>query len=371
MTLIRVWDLPTRMFHWLFAAACTVAWVTGDDARYTEWHLFSGYSALGLLGFRLVWGVVGGRYARFTQFVRGPAALAAHLRTLFTPRRHRHLGHNPAGGWAVLLLLALVGLLGLSGIAVLGGEEGFGPLAGTLSIAQGVAFHRLHEGLAWALLGMVGLHLSGVALESLLQRESLPLAMVSGNKRGEAGAGVAVSGRNYPLPALIMLLVIILFAASYLWPHLGASEEQPYYPFPAPSLSQSALWQQSCGECHLAYHPSLLPQRSWEQMFATQQDHFDEELGLGEEEVATLLAHARANSAEQVVRELSWRTLRSLDVGETPLRITETGYWKQAHAELGEAVWRHDKVRGQLNCAACHRDAEQGGFMNGAMRLPR
>jgi cytochrome b len=360
------------MFHWLFAAACTIAWLSGDDARYTELHLFCGYTALGLLGFRLVWGVVGGRYARFASFVRGPAALVAHLRSLFSAPRHHHLGHNPAGGWAVVLLLILVGLLGLSGIAVLGGEEGFGPLAGTLSIAQGVALHRLHAGLAWALLGLVGLHLTGVVVESVLQRENLPLAMVSGNKRGAAAdAQDGAQARNYPLPAMVMLLVLLLFAASYLWPHLGASEEEPYYPFPAPLLLQSALWQQSCGECHLAYHPSLLPRRSWERMFAAQQEHFDEELGLGEGEVATLLAYARANSAEQVVRELSWRTLRSLDAGETPLRITATGYWKQAHAELDDAVWRHDKVRGRLNCAACHRDAGQGGFMNGAMRLPQ
>ena len=102
-----------------------------------------------------------------------------------------------------------------------------------------------------------------------------------------------------------------------------------------------------------------------------QENHFDEDLVLDESDVATLLAYAQANSAEQIDREISWRTLDKLDAAETPLRITETKYWKQTHSDIEDAVWRHDKVNGKLNCAACHRDAEQGGFSNGAMALPR
>lgn len=368
MALIRVWDLPTRMFHWLFATACIVAWVTGDDARYTALHTFSGYTALGLLGFRLVWGAFGGRYARFPQFVRGPAAVITHLRGLARGPRQHHLGHNPAGGWAVLLLLTLVGLLGLSGMAVLGGEEGAGPLAGYLSITQGVALHGWHQLLAWGLLAMVVLHLVGVALESLLQRENLPRAMVSGNKRGEPEQA---EPRNAPLPALILPGAILLFALFTVRPYLSASEENPYLPYALPPLVQNSLWQESCGECHLAFHPSLLPQRSWERLLAEQENHFDEALGLSGADVATLLAYARANSAEQVEREHAWRTVQAVAAGETPLRIIETEYWKQTHVDIDGVVWRHDKVKGRLNCAACHRDAGQGGFSNGAMRLPQ
>lgn len=368
MKLVRVWDLPTRTFHWLFATACIVAWVTGDDARYTDQHLFAGYGALGLAVFRLVWGVVGAHYARFGQFVRGPAAVLAHLRVLFTPQRHHHLGHNPAGGWAVLALLALVLLLGLSGIAVLGGEEGFGPLAGMLSIPQGIAIHKLHTLLAWALLGMVLLHLLGVMLESVLQRENLPRSMLSGYK---PSAVEATPSRNHPWVAVAMLLVIVLCAAFYVKPYLSSSEQNPYRPFPPPPLAQSALWQQSCGECHLAYHPSLMPMRSWARIFAEQDAHFGEDLALEAGDVEALLDYARANSAERVPRELSWRTLQALGADETPLRITETPYWKRAHREIAGETWKRESVNGALNCAACHRDAEQGGFMHGAMRVPK
>ncbi len=365
---IRIWDLPTRLFHWLFAAACIVAWFSGDDARYTHLHTFAGYTALALLLFRLLWGFKGGRYALFTQFVGRPATVVSHLKNLLQSPRKRHLGHNPAGGWAVIALLTLVALLGISGIAVLGGEEGFGPLAGALSIAQGVAIHEMHEALAWALLAMVLLHLAGVALESLLQRENLPRAMITGNKCGTAEQAEPNNSTGLGLTMIGTLLVMILFT---LKPYLSDSEDNPYQPYPLPPLLQSSLWQESCSECHLAYHPSTLPQRSWERLFADQDNHFDEDLALDEEDITELLAYAQANSAEQIDREMSWRTVHSLDATQTPLRITETKYWKQTHVEIDDVVWQHEKVNGKLNCAACHRDAEQGGFSNGAMALPR
>jgi hypothetical protein len=215
---------------------------------------------------------------------------------------------------------------------------------------------------------MVILHLGGVALESLLQRENLPRAMVSGNKRGEPEQA---EPRNAPLPALILPGAILLFALFTVKPYLSAGEESPYLPYALPPLVQNGLWQESCGECHLAFHPSLLPQRSWERLLAGQENHFDEALGLSGADVATLLAYARANSAEQVEREHAWRTVHAVAAGETPLRIIETEYWKQTHADIDGVVWRHDKVKGRLNCAACHRDAGQGGFSNGAMRLPQ
>jgi cytochrome b len=366
VTTVRVWDLPTRTFHWLFATVCTIAWFSGDDARYTHLHTFAGYTALSLLLFRIIWGIAGGRYARFSQFIRGPAAVLGHLRGLMQSSPQHHLGHNPAGGWAVMLLLSLVALLGLSGIVVLGGEEGFGPLAGVFSIEQGVAIHDLHEALAWALLGMVMLHLAGVGLESLVERVNLPRAMVSGSKPGEP---VHAEPRNATWTGVILVLLVMVAAVLNIKPYLSQHEGNPYQPYSLPPLVQNSLWNESCSECHLAYHPSTLPQRSWERLFSEQENHFDEDLALDDADVTVLLEFARSNSAEQIQREMSWRTMHSLSADEIPLRITGTKFWKQTHSDIDDAVWRHDKVNGKLNCAACHRDAEQGGFMNGAMHM--
>ena len=368
MSAVRIWDLPTRIFHWLFAASCTVAWVSGDEPRYTDLHLFAGYTALGLVLFRLVWGVIGGRYARFGQFVRGPAAVLAHLRGLSGPARRHEPGHNPAGAWAILVMLGLVLLLGLTGLVVLGGEEGFGPLAGMFDIAQGVAVHQWHDWLAWVLLAVVVLHLAGVALESRLQRQNLPRTMVTGLK---TATDTEVEPHNSAGVGLLMMLAAGCFAIAWFFPYLQASDEQPYLPFVGAELRQDVSWQEGCSECHMAYHPSMLPARSWQRMLDEQGDHFGEDLFLEPKTVVLLREYASANSAEQVQREASWRTLQSLAAGEVPLRITDTPYWKEVHRDIDESQWMRPSVNGKFNCAACHLDARQGGFMNGAMRLPK
>lgn len=367
MGMVRIWDLPTRLFHWLFAAACVTAWVSGDEPRYTDLHLFAGYLALALVLFRLVWGVMGGRYARFSQFVRGPAVVGSHFCQLFERERHHDPGHNPAGALAIMAMLGLVFLLGVTGLVVLGGEEGFGPLAGMFTIAQGAAVHRWHDWLAWALFAIVVLHLLAVALESVLQRQNLPRSMVTGLKRADAQEA---EPHNAAAIGLLLLLVTTVFALAWLYPYLQDTEEEPYLPFVGAELKHNTLWQESCSECHMAYHPSMLPARSWQRMLDEQSDHFGEDLFLAPKTVAALRNFAADNGAESVQREASWRTLQSLAASVSPLRISDTPYWKRVHRDIGEDVWKRPSVNGKFNCAACHRDAKQSGFMNGAMRIP-
>lgn len=368
MNVVRIWDLPVRLFHGLFAASCTMAWLSGDDPRYTDFHLYAGYLAAGLVMFRLVWGVAGGRYARFSQFVRGPAEVYSHLRRLFYLPQHHGPGHNPAGGWAILVMLGLVLLLAATGLVVLGSEEGFGPLAGWFDIGLGVTVHQWHEGLAWALLMVVLLHVAGVLLESRLQRQNLPRSMITGQKAADEGMA---ERHNATVTGGMVLLAFVTFSAVWFYPYLVADEELPYLPFIGGQLAHDSAWQESCGECHLAYHPSLLPTRSWQRMFEEQHDHFGEDLFLSPVSVTALLEYARKNSAEQVPREASWRTRQSLAADARPMRITETSYWKATHQDLAAATWEHPSVNGRFNCGACHRDARLGGFANGAMFLPK
>jgi cytochrome b len=123
-----VWDLPTRLFHWLLAAAFIAAWLTHEDNRFLDIHVFAGYLFLGLLLFRLAWGVIGSHYARFHTFAHRWPTVWAYTRGLLTGEASRYLGHNPAGGWAIFLMLALGLLVSISGLLVLGGEEGHGVL---------------------------------------------------------------------------------------------------------------------------------------------------------------------------------------------------------------------------------------------------
>src|SRR5690606_20858784 len=126
---VRIWDLPTRLFHWLFAASVIGAFVTVKvGGLWMDYHPRFGYTALGLLIFRLLWGLVGPRYARFSQFVKGPAATLRYLRA---PRRMA--GHNPLGAWSVLALLLAVGVQTTTGLFATDGIFTEGPLASRIS----------------------------------------------------------------------------------------------------------------------------------------------------------------------------------------------------------------------------------------------
>lgn len=172
--MVPVWDPLVRVFHWSLVAAFAIAWLTDGDHKV---HHVAGYAVLGLIGFRLVWGFVGSRHARFADFVPSPGALRAYLADLRRGRPRRHLGHNPAGGVMILAMLALLTAIGVTGWLQ------------TTTAFWGVDWvEELHEALAWTGLGLVALHVAGVALSSLLHRENLVRAMVTGRKPACAGS---------------------------------------------------------------------------------------------------------------------------------------------------------------------------------------
>ncbi|MDP2752121.1 MAG: cytochrome b/b6 domain-containing protein, partial [Rhodocyclaceae bacterium] len=175
---LAIWDIPTRLFHWSFATSFVVVWMTHESERLMNLHIAAGYFMLGLIGFRLLWGIIGNRYARFSEFVRGPSAVLRYVTSILEERPERHLGHNPLGAISIVLLLALGLGTGMSGWLIindLGGE----------------LFEELHEGLAGIMLAVVGLHLVGVAVSSFLHQENLVLAMITGYKKKRNYSGLS------------------------------------------------------------------------------------------------------------------------------------------------------------------------------------
>jgi cytochrome b len=358
---IRVWDVPTRVFHWLLVASFVTLWLTRDDSRYLDFHVFAGYVLGALVVFRLAWGVVGTKWARFASFVCGPWTAARYLWAVLRREQAHFTGHNPAGAWSIYMLLALAGGGAISGILALAGEKRHGPLAGLVSFAQGDFWRDIHEWLAWAMLVVVGLHLAGVILSSVADRENLARAMVVGRKRAAAGEA-AVPRAGWTALAMIALLV----AGAYGWfrGYAGSTLERPYLPFRGPELAKDAGWEKECGSCHLAYHPSLLPARSWAAMLSAQADHFGEDLGLSEAVIAELSAYAKAHSAEQAATPAAWKFASRTPAAMAPLRITETPYWKRRHGGLSDADYGSIK---KIDCGGCHLDAVAGNFEPGAI----
>jgi hypothetical protein len=255
----------------------------------------------------------------------------------------------------------------LSGMWTLGIEERHGLFAGLLPFEAAIGFRELHEISAWTMLAMVMLHITGVIVESLLHRENLIMAMLSGYKEGgEEG----VSVRRWSIIAVVLLLLVLVSAFFTFRGYLSATEQKPYLPFKGIVLPDNTVWRDECGECHMAYHPSLLPQRSWQLMMAGQEDHFGDDLALDEDVTAEVTEFLVANAAERLLIEPSWRILHSIPDNETPLRITETSYWKNKHDDIAQRYWDSDKVKDKGNCGACHLDADAGTYEDAAMRLP-
>lgn len=196
---VRVWDPLLRIFHWTLVVAFATAWLTADEMQSV--HEFAGYAVASLIGFRLIWGLVGSRYARFSQFVRGPAATLSYVGDIAKGRERRFLGHNPAGAAMVVALLVT-----LSGTALTGWlmeEPGRAETAARQLQFVAPAFadddddeaesplKEVHETLANAMLLLIALHLGGVALASYRHRENLVRAMVTGRKRPPGRGDIA------------------------------------------------------------------------------------------------------------------------------------------------------------------------------------
>jgi cytochrome b len=174
---ILVWDIPTRVFHWTLVLCFAAAWLTAESERWRLVHVTAGYTMVGLVGFRLVWGFIGTRYARFRSFVTGPVDVIAYVKSTLTKNPKHYVGHNPLGSIAVLLLLFLIMGLGLTGYVLYNDLTWF-------------KAEDVHELLANTMLLLVIIHVCGVILSSWLHRENLVRAMVTGCKLSDKREGI-------------------------------------------------------------------------------------------------------------------------------------------------------------------------------------
>lgn len=204
---IRVWDWPTRLFHWLLVAAVVGLVVSGNvGGAWMEWHMRLGFFVLSLLWFRLLWGLWGGRWSRFAAFLYAPKSLWAYLRRR-SPVTHR-VGHTPLGALSVFAMLAVLGLQ--VGTGLFTDDEIFyaGPLTALASYDTIEAASRYHKGWGkWILIGLVALHLLALLAYKLLARQALVSAMITGDKIMNEPAESANDGPRQWLLAAVLYAI--------------------------------------------------------------------------------------------------------------------------------------------------------------------
>ncbi len=180
---VRVWDPLVRVFHWTLVLSFAIAWVSADE--FDTLHFWAGYTIAALVAFRVVWGVIGTRHARFTDFIYRFSTIKSYLIDLAALRPKHYVGHNPAGGLMVVILLLSLGLLTFTGMASVA-IDGIGPLAGTwVESISGHWMEDVHEAVANLVLAFVLFHIAGVLVSSLVHGENLVRAMINGKKEIE------------------------------------------------------------------------------------------------------------------------------------------------------------------------------------------
>ena len=364
---VLVWDLPTRVFHWTLVICFFSAMATGDPDRFRDLHVYFGYVVLGLICFRVFWGLAGSRYARFKSFLYGPRAAIAYFADVMGARADRHIGHNPTGSVGIYLLLALGLVICVTGIVTLGAEEAQGVFK-TLAYRPLGEFTRvLHEVLAWLMLALVLVHIGGVVIESLVHRENLAKAMFTGHKIAGADEGI---GSSHPWIAVAIIVCAVGSAFWLIHWRLVSVPGLEHLTYVGRQLPDNNTWRDSCSQCHRPFHPSLLPARSWTAHLDRPDNHFGLTWQFDAKALAEIRAFLQQNSAETEMTEAAYRINKSIPASVTPLRITETVFWIEKHGRIDNRTWSNSSVRSKSNCRACHRDAEYGTYDDAAIRLP-
>jgi len=193
---IMVWDMPVRVFHWLLVICFAGAWLSSESERLAMIHYAFGYTACVLVLIRLVWGVIGTRYARFNQFLKSPKAVIGHFMAMLRGHPHHDVGHNPAGGLVMFALMLLMLLIGLTGYLVV--KDFLGNFVA-----------EAHEVLSSLVLGLVIVHVIAAIGMSVIERQNLVRSMVTGKKKGFPEQGIRYP--QYLIGALIFLGALYFF----------------------------------------------------------------------------------------------------------------------------------------------------------------
>jgi len=210
---VRVWDLPTRLFHWLLVILVITSYVTGNiGGNAMQYHEWSGFAILALLMFRLVWGFVGSRESRFATFVYGPSAVISYARILLRRSSVHYLGHNPLGGWSIIALLFTLLVQAATGLFANDDIVTEGPLFDWVGKAASDWLTKVHKLNQQVIIGLVCIHVAAVLFYFFYKRQNLVLPMITGVKPWHGAEAEPAAGRTW----LAVLIAGLAALAVYL-----------------------------------------------------------------------------------------------------------------------------------------------------------
>jgi cytochrome b len=363
---VLVWDAPTRIFHWLLVAAVVTAFVTA--LVLPKWwlgiHQAAGYTIIALLIFRFSWAAFGSEYSRLSTFIYSSSETFNHLRGVLLLSPRHYIGHNPAGAAMIFALAVVLCALVVTGLLIEAGEEKIGPLASITTYAVGNVAKTYHKVLVWTLSLMVTCHVAGVIIESMLTRENLAAAMISGYKFIPEGTPLPPL-RRPRLRAALASWGLVVSAGALILTMLSSLP-----PKGIPANAVNTVHARTCGACHAPYHPSLLPAASWKAVLSQLDNHFGiDNSKLPIADIVEIAGFLNEHAAEAWDTEVGVR-FRTVSQSE-PRRITATPAWQSLHARIPKSWFELNSVGSRGNCVACHSDAASGRFADSKIAVPK
>ena len=364
-----IWTLPTRIFHWMLVFYILLTFIISEEERLLDYHAAFGYGIMILILFRLVWGVMGPRYSRFSHWPLSKREIIDFVRSLSNPKKY-YAGHNPAASLVMIGIILVTLLIVLSGMLTYGIQEGKGLFSWLNSsfFKEMKLFEEIHEFFSTLLLLLIAAHLGGVTVDHLLHRESGTFYSIFGGYKKLIAA-----------PACLTTL-----QKSLAWIFLTVALATPVYLifFDTP-LTQSrystvkyeekhSLFVEECASCHTLYPPHLLPKRSWKKIMANLADHFGDDASLDEADRLSIEKYLLTNSAETSTKEAAFYIGRSLQGKKNDIiAISKSPYWIKKHASTDKTLFKSQKVRSKANCKACHYRFENGIIEDNLISLPK
>ena len=218
-TKVNVWDMPVRLFHWSLVALFSFSFYSGKTGGFDlmDYHMYSGYTVLTLIIFRILWGFFGGRYARFSHFIQSPAKIANHLGSLKNSTEKTTVGHNPAGGLSVVIMLLLLLGQGLTGLFTNDDIMLEGPLTHLVSYDQSRSLTGLHETISWLLVGFISLHIVAIIFYHVVRKVNLVTPMITGKVEVNIGDEVEQQAAEGTMVLLLRGIGLLALCSGFVY----------------------------------------------------------------------------------------------------------------------------------------------------------
>ena len=353
-----VWSFLGRLSHWLLVLSFFSCYITSFYEELLTLHVSLGIFVFGMLLKKIVWGLIGPKYARWSDFKFSLSDLKFYFAEKIRNRyREIEPGHNPASSWFAFLITWIGIICCLTGFVLYGIQEGngiFSFLNENYYIYM-LSFENIHIILVYVLIVMIFFHVSGVLIEQFYHKTNMVMAMVSGYKKAK---GEDIKPRFCMLVWGSSYTFIIFFIAIYSF--YGSDNlfiKSKFEKIDYKTMHKDFHFE--CSDCHNLIPPHLLPKESWVELMKNQSDHYEEDLELEKSLANSIEKFLVENASHTSTKEVSYKlSLELVDLKK--YTITQTDYWKETHKKISPETFKSDEIETKSNCVACHKDFEQG-----------